>query len=173
MDPKAMSDSLRNWRGEHPVVDTALGFVPGVGQALDAQDMISDPSVLSAIGFLPFGGDALKALFKLRKAKKGVEAAKEAEKMIQVHKSRDRLAPRSLTQGDVMKAGVPEKPSMELYDDVYNVPESALKPHPTTEGLYHMADPSKAIHQESIIKPNPLSRGKSRGGPELKDRWSK
>ena len=46
-------EALRAWRGEHPLLDAGLGFVPYVGTAMAMDDFKEEPSLLGAVGLVP------------------------------------------------------------------------------------------------------------------------
>jgi hypothetical protein len=69
--------ALREWRKENPKTDFALGFIPGIGTALAADDFIQDPSLLNAAALVPWG-KAWKMAKGLRSPTLGIQGGKRA-----------------------------------------------------------------------------------------------
>lgn len=94
-----MKDKIKEFRDKNPILDFAAGFIPGVGEAQDAQDFVHAAKkkdygkmALASLGFIIpgiTGGQFLKILRPLTKTQWGYWAAKHLDELSTV---RPRLA---------------------------------------------------------------------------------
>lgn len=94
-----MKDKIKEFRDKNPILDFAVGFIPGVGEAQDAQDFVHAAKkkdygkmALASLGFIipgVTGGQFLKILRPLTKTQWGSWAAKHLDELSTV---RPRLA---------------------------------------------------------------------------------